>query len=249
MRARLGRVWRAQQFNPGFIGLFVNPFFLARRGLWNEMIAFGGEARGRLLDVGCGTQPYRSLFDVTEYVGLEIDSPHTRARGTADAYYGGGRFPFPDERFDTVLCNQVLEHVFNPDEFVSEIRRVLAPGGRLLLTVPFVWDEHEQPNDYARYSSFGLRSLLERNGFRVAAHHKLLSDASVIFQLANAYLYKVLYTRRRLVNLVVTAIVMAPLSLLGMVLGRILPKNPDLFLDQGVIAERVEAPDHPLPIG
>ena len=58
------------------------------------------------------------------------------------------------------MCNQVLEHVFNPDDFVREIARVLKPGGALLLTVPFVWNEHEQPYDYARYSSFGLRAFL-----------------------------------------------------------------------------------------
>ena len=75
-----------------------------------------------------------------------------------------------------MLCNQVLEHVFNPQEFLGELGRVLARGGRLLLTVPFVWDEHEQPFDYARYSSFGLKALLEQHGFRVLQHRKLLAE-------------------------------------------------------------------------
>ena len=61
-----------------------------------------------------------------------------------------------------MLCNQVLEHVFNPDEFLLKINRVLKNDGKLLLTVPFVWDEHEQPFDYARYSSFGLKALIEK---------------------------------------------------------------------------------------
>src|SRR3546814_6951319 len=55
----------------------------------------------------------------------------------------------------------------------------------LLLTVPFVWDEHEQPYDYARYSTFGLKSLLERNGFNVLTQKKLLADSSILFQLIN----------------------------------------------------------------
>lgn len=239
MISRLRRIVRTQQFNPGPLGPFVNPFFLARRALWVAMVELGVAARGRLLDVGCGTQPYRALFDVPEYVGLEIDTPTSRARQLADAYYDGGRFPFTDGRFDTVLCNQVLEHVFNPDEFIREICRVLTPEGRLLLTVPFVWDEHEQPFDYARYSSFGLCSLLERNGFRIVQHQKLLADSSVLFQLTNAYLFKVLHPRGRLANLVVTAALMAPVSLLGLVLGKVLPKNRDLFLDQAVVAERI----------
>jgi len=234
----LRRHLRTQHFNPSFIGVFVNPFFLARRQLWVEMAGLAPMASGRLLDVGCGSKPYRALFDVAQYVGLDIDSPNSRQRGVADIFYDGTRFPFDDGRFESVLCNQVLEHVFNPDEFVAEICRVLTPGGRLILTVPFVWDEHEQPHDYARYSTFGLRSLLERNGFRVLEQHKLLADCSVLFQLTNAYLYKVLHSRHRSVNLLVTAGLLAPISVLGWVLGRLLPDNPDLFLDQAVVAEK-----------
>ena len=50
----------------------------------------------------------------------------------------GRRFPISDGEFDAVLTSEVLEHVFNPDEFLSEINRVLRDGGVLLLTVPFV---------------------------------------------------------------------------------------------------------------
>jgi SAM-dependent methyltransferase len=129
--------------------------------------------------------------------------------------------------------------VFNPQEFLGEIHRVLDERGILLLTVPFVWDEHEQPYDYARYSSFGLKALLERNGFRVVHHHKLLADASVLCQLINAYLFKITRTRLTPVNMLVTAAVLGPVSLLGLALGALLPRNEDLFLDQLVIAERL----------
>jgi len=238
MKARFVTWYRSQQFDPGLLGLVVNPFFLARRSLWVAMRVLAGQLSGRLLDVGCGTKPYRSLFQVSEYTGLDIDSETNRRRGSADVLYDGTRFPFDDGRFDAVLCNQVLEHVFNPEQFVAEIRRVLAPGGRLLLSVPFVWDEHEQPWDYARYSSFGLRSLLERQGFTVLRHEKLLADASVLAQLLNAYLFRVTRTRWLLVNLMLTPLLMAPVSALGWLAGRLLPRNPDLFLDQVVIAER-----------
>lgn len=233
----LRRYLQKQQFNPGLLGAFVNPFFLARRQLWREIAAASASLSGPLLDVGCGTKPYRSLFATDTYIGLDLDSQATRARGIADALYDGGRFPFDDAQFRCVLCNQVLEHVFNPQEFIAEIRRVLAPGGMLLLTVPFVWDEHEQPYDYARYSSFGLKSLLEQHGFRVVRHRKLLADVSVLFQLTNAYLYKVTHTRSTYFNLLLTAALFAPVSLLGLVLGACLPKNQDLFLDQLVLAE------------
>ncbi len=239
MMQRLRRFYWTQQFDPGLLGAFVNPFFLARRSLRRAVTTMAADLGGSLLDVGCGSQPYRPLFDVRSYCGLELDTPEARARRIADAYYDGETFPFEAHAFDSVLCNQVLEHVFNPDRFLAEIRRVTAPGGRLLLTVPFVWDEHEQPHDFARYSSFGLRDLLERNGFRVLVHRKLMADCSLLFQLAIAYLFKVLCTRRRGVALALTALLFAPLSLAGLALGRLLPRNPDLFLDQIVLAERL----------
>ena len=108
----------------------------------------------------------------------------------------------------------------------------------MLLTIPFVWDEHEQPYDFARYSTFGLKALLERHGFAVLEQRKLLADFSIILQLVNAYLYKVLHSRLWMLNLLTTAVLLGPLSLLGSLLGAILPRNPDLFLDQLVLAER-----------
>lgn len=238
MRRIVGRFVRSQAFNPRLLGAFVNPFFLARRALWAAMVDLAPAAGGRLLDVGCGSQPYRSLFSVDSYVGLEIDSDESRARGIADAYYEGDVFPFDEASFDTVLCNQVLEHVFDADRFCAEMCRVLVPGGLLVLTVPFVWDEHEQPNDFARYSSFGLRALLKRNGFRIIEQRKLLSDSSVLCQLVNAYLFKVFARRTPVAQLLVTASLMAPISLAGLALSRVLPANPDLFLDQVVVAQR-----------
>lgn len=237
--SRLRRYVRRQQFKPGLLGAFVNPFYLARRALWREISDASPELSGALLDIGCGTKPYRELFAGAMYIGLDIDSEHSRALGIADAYYDGKRFPFEDAQFNAVLCNQVLEHVFNPQEFLAEIRRVLASGGRLLITVPFVWDEHEQPYDYARYSSFGLKALLEQHGFKVILQRKLLANVSVIFQLFNAYLFKTVSTRSAVVDRLVTAFVLGPVSLVGLILGALLPDNQDLFLDQLVVAERL----------
>ncbi len=234
----LKTLYRRQMFFPGWPGIFVNPFFLARAGLRDAIAGMAPRLSGRLLDVGCGTKPYRSLVTVDEYVGLDIDGEATRQRGMADYYYDGNSFPFGDGSFDCILCNQVLEHVFNPNEFLGEVARVLVPGGKLLLTVPFVWDEHEQPNDCARYTSFGLRTLLEGNGLIVLRHEKLGADASILFQLANAYLYKVSQGLPRPVKLLMTITLMAAINLSGLLARRLLPGNPDLFLDHAVLAEK-----------
>lgn len=241
MTVNLRRQFAARQFKPGIVGIFINPFFLARRGLWREIEAASPMLTGDLLDVGCGTKPYRSLFTVRSYTGLEIETPIARQRDVAEAYYDGKSFPFDDASFDAVLCNQVLEHVFTPDEFLREIFRVLRPQGRLLLTVPFVWDEHEQPYDYARYSSFGLRALLERNGFHIVRQSKILADASLLFQMVNAYLFKVTGARSILMKLVLRVFLFAPVSMLGLLASVLLPRNEDFFLDQLVVVEREAA--------
>lgn len=221
----------------GWINIFVNPFYFARSGLRNAMLEFSPKLTGRLLDVGCGTKPYKSLFTVKEYIGLDLESERTRQMNVADYFYDGKVFPFDSDSFDSVLCNQVLEHVFNPEEFLGEIVRVLKPGGKLLLTVPFVWDEHEQPYDYARYSSFGLRALIEKQGLEFVFHKKLGADISILFQLANAYLYKVTQTFPKPCKLIITPLV-ALINIFGILARCLLPSNPDLFLDHVVLAEK-----------
>lgn len=239
MIEKLKSVYRRQAFYPGWLGIFINPFYLARKGIEESMVDASGEIHGNLLDVGCGSKPYREIFDVFSYTGLDIDSPIARQCGTADDFYDGKIFPYLSDAFDSVLCNQVLEHVFNPDEFLQEINRVLKRGGKLLLTVPFVWDEHEQPHDYARYSSFGLHALLEKNGFSIRQHKKLGADATILFQLVNAYLFKVTQSWSKFAKLIFTATVMAFFNVLGVIAGKCLPDNPDLFLDHVVLAEKV----------
>lgn len=234
----LKNLYRLQGFYPSWIGLFVNPFYFARKGLREAIGVLSDQMTGRLLDVGCGSKPYQLLFPEVEYIGLDIDSDIARKRGVADYFYDGSVFPFEAGSFESVLCNQVLEHVFNPDEFLLEINRVLKHGGRLLLTVPFVWDEHEQPFDYARYSTFGLRALLEKSGFKIIEHKKLGANATVLFQLGNAYLFKITQHWPKIPQLVFTVTIVASVNICGIIAEKLLPKNPDLFLDHVVLAEK-----------
>lgn len=236
--SRLRTWWWRQQFLPGWAGLLINPFYHARRGLLVSLREFFPELRGEVLDVGCGRQPYRTLVPAARYVGLDLDTPMTRALGRADVFYDGRRLPFDAASFDAVLCSQVLEHVFLPEEFLAEIRRVLRPDGRLLLAVPFMWDEHEQPQDFARYSSFGLRALLERNGFEVVAQRKSLADGRAVAQLASGWLFKVTRSPYRALNLLVQLLLLAPVNVLGVLAGALLPRNEDFYLDNVVFARR-----------
>ncbi len=228
-----------EQFRPSFLGLFTNPFYFARRGLYRNIAALACNITGRVLDVGCGQKPYARLFRSSQYIGLELDSPAARQNKKADFFYDGSAFPFKNEEFDSIVINQVMEHVFNPPQFLAEVSRVLKKGGTLLITVPFVWDEHEQPNDYARYSSFGLAFLLKNNGFEILDQRKSANDITVIFQLLNAYIYKKTITYNRWINLLATLLLMAPFNFLGLFCSVILPKNNELYLDNIVLAKKV----------
>ncbi len=230
--------YRHKQFFPGGIGIFINPFYFARKGLAKHISELAKNITGKTLDVGCGTKPYAHLYRSAEYVGLEIDTPANRASKNADYFYDGSQFPFADATFDSMVANEVFEHVFNPDRFLDEAARVLKPGGMALLTLPFVWDEHEQPYDFARYSSFGIKSLLERHGFEIVEQRKSTDDIRVIFQLLNTYIFKKTSTGSAWLRLLMTLLVMAPINILGELLYFITPRNPDLYLDNIVLARK-----------
>ncbi|UJS18591.1 MAG: class I SAM-dependent methyltransferase [Candidatus Jettenia sp.] len=230
-----------EQFTPSVFGLFLNPFYFARKGLFDNISALAKDINGKILDIGCGQKPYGRLFNSFLYIGLEIDTQENRKNKKADYFYDGNKFPFQDNEFDSVIINEVFEHVFNPDNFLSEIYRVLKPKGMLLVTVPFVWDEHEKPYDYARYSSFGLKYILEKFGFEIVEQRKSVCDIRVIFQLLNCYIYKITASKNVFVNLLITIFLMSPCNIAGELLSKILPKNEDLYLDNIILLKKRKA--------
>lgn len=234
-------VLEKQKFYPGILGVFINPFFFARRELVRNIYKSANRVNGKLLDVGCGQKPYKKiLMNVTEYIGMDIENPgHDHSEEDIDVFYDGKTFPFPDGSFDSVLTNQVFEHVFNPTEFMSEINRVLKPNGHLLLTVPFVWDEHEQPFDFGRYSSFGIKHVLEQNRFVVLEYNKSCKGIKAVMQLVILNIYKKFYSKNRVKNTILTALFISPFTILGVILSWFGQANSDLFLDNVVLAKKV----------
>lgn len=211
---------------------------ISRQGLLRGIQSYSKSMHGILLDVGCGVKPYKELFSVSEYVGIDVDTGIHNSAGSVDFFYDGKNIPFPDSHFDCVLCSQVLEHVFHPDELLVEIFRVLKPGGKILLTVPFVWDEHEQPYDFARYSSFGLTHLFLKAGFEIESVSKSSANIGTIFQMFNAYIFKITAKSNIFVKIASSLFLVAPFNFLGIVLGKILPNNPDFYLDNILFARK-----------
>jgi SAM-dependent methyltransferase len=119
----------------------------------------------RILDLGgVRKKSMPGKFDIASY-SLEVTclnilpsaNPHVIA--TAEA------LPFGGGTFDAVICSEVLEHVPDPRVVLAEASRVLQPGGRLLIAVPFLYQIHASPHDFGRYTDFFWRTALESHGF------------------------------------------------------------------------------------
>lgn len=123
--------------------------------------------RGRVLDVGAGQAPWRELLAHADYVGTDVESAGEfgMQRTAGIVYYDGKRLPFEDACIDHVLCSEVLEHVPDAAALMSEIARVLRPGGTLVMTIPWSARLHHLPHDYRRLTRFGLMALLQAGGF------------------------------------------------------------------------------------
>lgn len=185
--ARRGRVGvvvyrgkRAQRMNAWRKRSPFNPYWLDWSKLRSSVEDLVPYASGTLLDVGVSEGPYRSIFEpaVDRYLGLEYPpsildkQPELwnildRARQSVDVFGDGNRLPFQEASLDTVLCTEVLEHLPHPEAAVREMARVLRPGGRLLLTVPFSQPLHELPSDYWRFTPSALRLLAEESGLEI----------------------------------------------------------------------------------
>lgn len=150
------------------LGLLRRFFDLQAGSVFRDVRASLASAKGTLLDVGCGAQPYRPLVPAhVQYRAID-----TAAAGKDfgyfapdTTYYSGQQWPVRDGAVDVVLCTETLEHVLDPQQFLREAARCLSPGGRLILTVPFAARWHFIPNDYWRFTPSCLKSLLQSAGF------------------------------------------------------------------------------------
>jgi SAM-dependent methyltransferase len=143
------------------LSYIVDALPAALRGLIREL---GLGAGDRVLDYGCAEGPYHGDLPAgVEVVGADLPG---NAYATVELS-PDGRVPVEDESFDAVLSTQVLEHVADPDVYLSECARVLVPGGRLLLSTHGIMVWHPDPVDLWRWTGEGLRTAVERHGFEV----------------------------------------------------------------------------------
>ena len=234
-------IYLRELFQPSlYLGIFINPFFIIRRDLMINIKSIAVNFNnGLLLDIGCGSKPYKCFFNVDKYVGIELfKSGHNHKTSKIDLFYDGKIIPFKECSFDYVFSSEVFQQVFDFDTLLSEINRVLKKGGKLAFTCPFVWDEHEKPYDYARYTSFGLAHILQKNGFRVILLKKTTPYFLTIIQMTSAYFYQHVLPSNRLLRTILALLIVSPMNILGLVLNNFFPKNFDFYHNNIVIAQK-----------
>jgi SAM-dependent methyltransferase len=121
----------------------------------------------RMLDAGAGDSPYRPLFSHAHYEAADICKRAAHAYSHVQYVCDLTAIPVEDERYDLVLCTQVLEHVPDPRSVLAELRRVVKPGAQLWISAPLSFHEHEVPHDYFRYTRFGWAELLAGAGLEL----------------------------------------------------------------------------------
>jgi SAM-dependent methyltransferase len=123
-------------------------------------------AKGRLLDLGCGNIPlyaaYRHLVSECTCVDWG-NTAHKNVHLDLECDLSQP-LPFADGQFDSIILSDVLEHVPTPEALWREMTRTLAPGGKIILNVPFLYWLHEEPYDFYRYTEFALRRFVEISG-------------------------------------------------------------------------------------
>ena len=176
-----------KRFKPNPASISIHSYYVCNTYLKFYIDYIKRYASGKLLDCGCGTVPYyeiyRELVDEIYCTDWE-NSMHDNK--FVDAYSDlNTRLNFESEFFDTVLLTDVLEHIYNPSNLMNEIARVLKPGGKVIIAVPFFYWIHEQPHDYYRYTEFTLRRICEDSGLKILELEPYGGYLDVLFDTIN----------------------------------------------------------------
>ena len=120
----------------------------------------------RVLDAGAGEGPYRDIFEKMSYESTDISMVEEQP-GRISFISDLKNIPIKTDSYDLVFCTQTLEHVPDPQLVINEICRILKPGGKIWLTAPLFFAEHEVPFDYFRYTQYGLIYLFKSSGLNI----------------------------------------------------------------------------------
>ena len=239
MNSTIKKVIQREKFNPTLLGIFINHNFTIRRLLYKSLKNNAHFLSGKILDFGCGSKPYKHLFSsASAYIGVDFKiEGREETQMDVDFFYDGKIIPFEDNFFDSILATEVLEHVFNIDELLLEFNRVLKPNGIALITTPFMWEEHEMPYDFARYTTPALLHLYKKHGFTIVHHNKSGNTIYVIFQFCLNY-WKNIFPQNKVLRQLMLIPFTSVFNLLSSILCFILPKDEKSYFNNIFILKK-----------
>lgn len=172
----------------------VSSRLMADLAVANYEVAIREHARGRLADLGCGNAPLAGLYAPLAEEFLWVDWPGSPHQSITPDLFQDLNEPLQiaDRSLDTVLLTDVLEHIRDPDALIGEVQRVLRPGGRAIIGVPFLYWLHEEPYDYHRYSRHKMRDFAARHGFEILSE----TENGGGFDVVRDLLTKMTYSRK-----------------------------------------------------
>lgn len=143
-------------------------FYIIRKSLLDAVTELKPKLHGSVLDLGCGVMPYKEFLknDLIEvYIGIDLEPTKYHHDVKPDFYWDGKKIPLHDSSVNFVIATEFLEHYFDTNHILKEIKRVLKPGGTFFFTVPSVWPIHEAPYDYHRFTPFALEEHFKKSEF------------------------------------------------------------------------------------
>lgn len=154
-----------------------NWWFCSRRDIILKLLK-KFSIKSRILDIGCSKGVLINLLKLHGYknvYGIDISKKAVllcKKRGLKNIYLQGvENTKFPSNKFDIIICSDVLEHIKNQDKAIIEINRILKLGGKVICFVPafnFLWSSHDIENmHYRRYSKNELYFLFKKNGYNI----------------------------------------------------------------------------------
>lgn len=202
--------------------LMTTPYFIPKKRLRDVVSAAAAQCpdSGLMVDVGCGYQPYRHLFPRLIYFGIDTASERRPTlRSEVEA------IPLVSGSADVVICTEVLEHTREPLSVLREIRRVAKPEAKIIITAPMSWNLHYEPNDFYRFTPYGLAHMLRVSGCAPIFTTRIGGFASLCSARCTDVLFRLLMRapllRGREWSFAVSTLAVAPLNLLGHLAGRI----------------------------
>ena len=165
-----------------------NYCFLVYYFLINEIKKNAHYAKGTLLDVGCGSSPFKEYF--INHIDKYLKHEHPLVAKDHIKYDYLSELPqisAPDNSIDTIICFSVLEHVSEPFETIKEFGRILKDDGIFIISVPQYWHLHEEPHDYLRFTKYILKEKITKSGFEILCINELGGSFATVGQaLCNA---------------------------------------------------------------